>query len=43
MADRSLVNLERIRDSLVPLNEKLQFLQWRVTDLFEERATPCCF
>jgi hypothetical protein len=39
MADRSLVNLQRIRDSLVPLHEQLRFLQWRVAELFEERAT----
>jgi len=39
MADRSLVNLQRIRDSLAPLNEQLRSLQWRVAELFEERAT----
>lgn len=39
MADRSLVNLQRIRESLVPLNEQLRFLQCRVAELFEERAT----
>lgn len=39
MADRSLVNLQRIRDSLVPLKEQLLFLQWRVAELFDERAT----
>ena len=39
MADRSLVNLQRIRDSLVPLKEQLRFLQWRVAELSDERAT----
>lgn len=39
MADRSLVNLLRIRDSLLPLKEQLRFLRWRVAELFDERAT----